>query len=685
MTRNSQWRAHTTALIWCFLLLLGGAGWSWLAPSAHADETTPGTNRGDEFSIAGLSPELYEPGDDLRLTLDVGALRPGTQWFAEAFLQPTQFNSAEQMSYFLQGEGFPGWRIGADQITVRDEATLDWTVPADEMPIPDAQTTGARGLTVRFSNGDQLWEARSLLIYAPLEELPRTRVSLLAHDSLSPTQVDSVEQFVDQFTQLGGFSLAVSPQVAYGTEGRNAELIDQHRQTLVQSGADLVVLPEANADISALAAADLTPLMNLALESRTEGPDDPDSDPQDQPQSADPPTAPVPSDRLLTDIAMASPTGFTLEALQKLTGNTVIAPATWGVPELWHGLITPTSRLQIGMENGVIATEGTPNSIRVVDRWVPVEELLNEPVESPGQELLIRQQLRTISMMVGLQDPSDQRSLFAELQPGFDWAKPELTNRVLALLNNQWVEPTGLSELLESTPSEIGRQVVPRNGDEVEAYLTQLAPLAREYQRAEAVAMAGRDGNMILAPYRETVLAPTAASLTESERTALVTQAVKDLTSLSQSIKVLPLSTVNVVHHDADFPVSITNQGPEEVTLEVGLVPSSPHLQAGQLAHATIPAGGQVEVKVPVRAVGSGDVSVQVVARNLSGQIVDDSQSVTVRVRPTWEDIGTIVVVGAALLLFTFGIIRSVRRGRRRVRRAAPPPPSSAAPVIDSN
>ena len=47
------------------------------------------------------------------------------------------------------------------------------------------------------------------------------------------------------------------------------------------------------------------------------------------------------------------------------------------------------------------------------------------------------------------------------------------------------------------------------------------------------------------------------------------------------------------------------------------------------------------------------------------GQVLDDAQSVTVRMRAGWEDMGTAVVAGALVVMLVAGVARTVRRRLR--------------------
>jgi hypothetical protein len=80
----------------------------------------------------------------------------------------------------------------------------------------------------------------------------------------------------------------------------------------------------------------------------------------------------------------------------------------------------------------------------------------------------------------------------------------------------------------------------------------------------------------------------------------------------------------------------------------------------------TLEAGQRTGVRVPVRALASGLVTLQARLITPSGAQIGVPQQVQVRLRPTdsWLLTAGGVVVGLAVL---FGLVRSLRRPRRRL------------------
>ncbi len=626
---HARLRFPRAALI-TLLLVLGGAIVPWV-PKALADED----DLSDAVHISSVDPELYNVGDDLLVAVET-KLPVGSDWLVETFLQPTPFGSLWEMDAFLEGVGFPGWRLSSTESAVPSNGALSWTIDADQMPWPESLTTGGRGLVVRFSNaGGAVHEARTVLIYEPLEKYPQTRVNVVLSDdgSLDPRDLGNL-------AQRDGITIA-APTPKEDTDSES-ETRSPLQVALDREGVEIISVPIGGSDPSALAGANLPLLLDLSLSSK-----------------ADAQNAGYKKATVFTNVILASSGGFTQDAIGQLGGNIIVAPRSWGDDSRWEAYVTPTS---------LVRTDIGGSALTIIDNWASAADLLNAKQGSPSEELVLRQRLRLLTMMVGLQDPEDQRTLLVRHTEGLSLDQEDLGLRLDALLGPDWVDPTSFSKVLTSPTSQVSRAEVPRSSGSTADYRRRLLPLEEEYEQALAVSLATDEGPSALRPFEEEMLEATGSQLGGKEQKRLVTKAVGELKTVTESIQVLPLSTVNMVHQDANFPVSVANQGESGARVKVAIESTDPRLQTVEEVDTEVPAGGQTEVLVPVKAVGAGDIEVRIVVRTPNGDIVDDSQTVVVRVRPNWEDIGTVVVSVAALGLFSFGLLRSFRSARQRSR-----------------
>ena len=84
-------------------------------------------------------------------------------------------------------------------------------------------------------------------------------------------------------------------------------------------------------------------------------------------------------------------------------------------------------------------------------------------------------------------------------------------------------------------------------------------------------------------------------------------------------------------------------------------------------------------MEVPVGAIGSGDIEVTYKVTTSDGYVLDDSRTVTVRMRAGWEDAITAVIASLFGLLFLAGITRSLRNRSARKKQASDANEASAS------
>ena len=126
----------------------------------------------------------------------------------------------------------------------------------------------------------------------------------------------------------------------------------------------------------------------------------------------------------------------------------------------------------------------------------------------------------------------------------------------------------------------------------------------------------------------------------------------------------VPRQDINFITDVGNIPVRVRNSLHVAATVTVVLRPDHPRLTVDARRTATIPAGQEIDVQIPVRAIGSGDVEVTAQVLTPTGAKITDDSSFQVRVRAGWEEVGTWIAAGLVALLFLAGIWRTVRRGR---------------------
>ena len=171
------------------------------------------------------------------------------------------------------------------------------------------------------------------------------------------------------------------------------------------------------------------------------------------------------------------------------------------------------------------------------------------------------------------------------------------------------------------------------------------------------------------------------AGRTPSEQLDSATAMTSQVTTMLSSVTVEPSSAVNLINKSANFPVLIRNNLDWPVRVDVTLIPDDPRLRATPAQSQLLAAHGATTVEVPVGAIGSGNIEVTYKVTTPDGHILDESQTVFVRMRAGWEDAITAVIAALFGLLFLVGITRSIRGRSMRKAEASTASGSTDEPV----
>ncbi|STY89607.1 DUF6049 family protein [Mobiluncus holmesii] len=124
-----------------------------------------------------------------------------------------------------------------------------------------------------------------------------------------------------------------------------------------------------------------------------------------------------------------------------------------------------------------------------------------------------------------------------------------------------------------------------------------------------------------------------------------------------------PASVINLIDKSAQLPISVSNGWDQAVSVRLKLTPSDTRLQFNPVETLTIAPHSIGQFRIPVKAVGSGDVQVTVQLTNPAGQSIGAAETIQVRVRAEWESTGTYIVAGLLAFVLVFGIVRRIVKG----------------------
>ena len=396
-------------------------------------------------------------------------------------------------------------------------------------------------------------------------------------------------------------------------------------------------------------------------------------------QSGTTTTAPDAGPTILRNVAWPADTTFGTTFLSNYASadQITIAPASALTPAE-EVTFTSYARVNVDPATGETATDGT--GARTLAQQADLASILSWNA-SGGDELDAEQALAAITAIIVRERPASSRTLFAAAARGTT-INESLTKRVNALFSPRWVSAQTFSDIAASEPTDVERQTVDAGTLDADtstaisamsSSLTSLAPLAK----------ATDDPDAVYDSVTPQILPSLAAQRTPSEQLDSATAMTSQITGMLSAVSVEPSSAVNLINKSANFPVLVRNNLPWPIHVDVTLVPDDPRLRATPALYQTLAAQGATTVEVPVGAIGSGDIEVTYKVTTPDGVVLDDSQTVTVRMRAGWEDAITAVIASLFAALFLVGITRSLRKRAARKAQGSPEAGSTDAGSAD--
>ena len=418
-----------------------------------------------------------------------------------------------------------------------------------------------------------------------------------------------------------------------------------------------------------------SPSASATAASATETPGPTASSPSGQ--SGTTTTAPDAGPTILRNVAWPADTTFGTAFLSNYASpdQITIAPASALTPAE-EVTFTSYARVNVNPATGETATDGT--GARTLAQQADLASILSWNA-SGGDELDAEQALAAITAIIVRERPASSRTLFAAAARGTT-INESLTKRVNALFSPRWVSAQTFSDIASSEPTDVERQTVDAGTLDADTS-TAISAMSSSLTSLGPLAKATDDPDAVYDSVTPQILPALAAQRTPSEQLDSATAMTSQITGMLSAVSVEPSSAVNLINKSANFPVLVRNTLPWPIHVDVTLVPDDPRLRATPALSQTLAAQGATTVEVPVGAIGSGDIAVTYKVTTPDGVVLDDSQTVTVRMRAGWEDAITAVIASLFAALFLVGITRSLRK---RAARKAQGSPEADSPEADS-
>jgi len=570
--------------------------------------------------------------------------------------------------------------------------TLD--VPASDLRLlPYPETSGVRGLVVRLVDADQgvVGEGRGFLSWVPSEDVEPVRLSIVVPvtgPAPDPTDLAAWTARIEAETAPGGrlervvtgtaearsVSWVVDPalveQAASGTPGTVA----WSRALLAgAAGRDVFATDRLDPDLAALAAAGVDALTDdrepPTAGASAEGPDD----------GASAPGSPVDAARLASaswrdDLALPAHSTASAEVLAAAarSGRRLVV-----VDDGLEGLGTATApgATSVPTPSGSV-TALVPDE-RLTELFVTATAPLDPalPAATAGARrahalMLLLAELAT----VGEEAVAAPPHLVVATDRGWTPDAQALAHVLRTLGADARVDLVPVSTLAGTPQEQVAREPLAA----VARPVATLRPttVARAWRRTDELRtfarVATEPGRLTSGPVDTTAAALAVAWGSRTpDRVRLLRAAGTAVQDVLDGVTVVAGSDINLISDHGNLPVRVRNDLPVSVAVGVALVPDDPRLSVLDTPAATLEPGTEQSVDVPVRAIGSGDVSVLVRLTGPDGEVVAEPYAFDVRVRAEWESVGTAVVAVMLGLLVVGGVVRTIRRGRS-ARRTAP-------------
>lgn len=690
-------------------------------PHMYAEETR---NQPIQVSINEISPRILTSENTVTFS---GRIENKTGSDLSSFTvslyaqTQTPYSMAEFSDYFA-GERWNGILIAEEDLSMvvpaSESRDFTVTVKREDLPFDGDYSWGPRGVTMIVNASQAEALDRSVLIWDSSVSVVPVQATLVvpwtAHSQ--PSSFDHLP-IARAVSGTPGLSIALPPEYlhANGNEELSSfsSLFDWHppkvsplpgpvRQSLEDSRAEVITLLPFDADPALIAAVGNTPLTEAVSTALTEFPTFPwdtaqsddagligkspakgtqsDDNSQSDAKSVDTTQGGLHSDghsptpgseaiagesglNLTTSLIWPGEKNFSRSVLNAFPQASVLAPPT-ALPSQDLVDFTPHPIVAVDRASGETSVTGkTDTTSTVLVQSEDLTTLLNWDAHSHADALDRDQLLAATGAVLTRERPGSQRAILAAFPRDIPMTEDRI-KRAQVFLKQRWVEGTTLHDLSKLYVTDLDRTVLDTLPSR-EEWHDSVSPVVSALTATKPLMSSMQDPALVNKALYAQVLNVFEAGVSEAEQYVRASQLVNSTKLLNSSVYAEPSVTVNLINKTANFPVRVTNTLPWDVTVKVSLRPSDPRLRITSATEAVIPASSTTIVEIPVSAIGAGDIAVTYVVRALDGSLLDDSQTIDVRLRAGWEDALTLIFALFVAAAFVTGLTRTIRRRMR--------------------
>ena len=269
------------------------------------------------------------------------------------------------------------------------------------------------------------------------------------------------------------------------------------------------------------------------------------------------------------------------------------------------------------------------------------------------------------SAVIQSEAPYRTRSLFVPLPRAAASANWEQT--VEELSSAPWIAPTGVDEILDSGSESRGLLRTDSDAPHIRKRAVKSLAETRANQEDFNSVFSDRESADIRLD-RELLTCTSAAWTLGRNANICAGQAREQSEKLMDSLRLRKGSSVLLVTGEkTTIPVTIVNDSPAEATLRIRMKPNTPQLRAQETETVKVPAAETMRVDVPVEGLANADVPTTIEMVTADEVVLPKHESLMVRVRADWENIGTAVIGLGLAVVFVIGLIKTISRGRPKI------------------
>ena len=630
MTVRRRGLPRPFALVVC-VAALGAAG-AALPALAFAADRSPGDDA-LALSVTTYGPNVLRPGEPLLVGTSVSNSSPDPVLDAVASVSITVDPITDRtvldpwasgdldLPTRLVAQATPG---GATGISPSGSVAFTLVASPDSLGLP-AGTSGVYGVEVDLQHAGVT--VRSVYTFVTwLDAVPAaTPVSVVVLASGSPERIDALLATAGQ----SGVTFAVDPTAA------SAEAVSQ------LAGLETLLLPARNIDVASLAHAGNANLLDHALAlSRT---------------AAQGPLATAPWLAVVPDVD-DSIRGLAIE--RGADAILVVPTFSESAPDLagFSGTVPP----------GVAVDGAEPTGPLLL---FPDSALSAALVAGPPGSAITPARVVAETALLSAGNTAGN-PVIAVAGPSWSIESDHRSGTLSALLTSPWVRITPLQDTLAPTAPRATATVPSTVSSSTQIPGTLIAAAGASVRGLDALAAATADPAGLEAAPLDALLTATAFDrrTDPAARDAALQSAITSIDTLRSSVAIPAGSTLNLISSSGKIPVTITNALETDVTVRVVLQSGAPILRIEDQPLVTLAPGASQQILVPVTAISSGNVVVDVSLANADGARLTPVTEVALRIHAQWGNAFTLGVAALGLLLLVAGTARTLRRGRAETR-----------------